>query len=95
MLRVGALTRHRHLEVSEVARLAQPLLSRAAAEIGHLAIRNRGTIGGSLVHADPAAEWPLVAVTLDAQLILRSEKDFSNFCCAELLSRAAHYCDRR
>src|SRR6267143_1507834 len=42
MLRVGALTRHRHLEVSEEARLAQPLLSRAAAEIGHLAIRNRG-----------------------------------------------------
>jgi CO/xanthine dehydrogenase FAD-binding subunit len=75
MLRVGALTRHRHLEVSEMARLAQPLLSRAAAEIGHLAIRNRGTIGGSLVHADPAAEWPLVAVTLDAQLILRSEKN--------------------
>jgi aerobic carbon-monoxide dehydrogenase medium subunit len=55
MLRVGALTRHRHLEVSQAARLAQPLLSRAAAEIGHLAIRNRGTIGGSLVHADPAA----------------------------------------
>jgi len=79
MLRVGALTRHRHLEVSETARLAQPLLSRAAAEIGHLAIRNRGTIGGSLVHADPAAEWPLVAVTLDAQLILRSEKNSRTF----------------
>jgi len=79
MLRVGALTRHRHLEVSEAARLAQPLLSRAAAEIGHLAIRNRGTIGGSLVHADPAAEWPLVAVTLDAQLILRSEKNSRTF----------------
>lgn len=74
-LRVGALTRHRHLEVAETARLAQPLISRAAAEIGHLAIRNRGTIGGSLVHADPAAEWPLIAVTLDAQLILRSEKN--------------------
>ena len=79
VLRVGALTRHRHLEVSEAARLAQPLLSRAAAEIGHLAIRNRGTIGGSLVHADPAAEWPLVAVTLDAQLILRSEKNSRTF----------------
>jgi len=79
VLRVGALTRHRHLEISEVARLAQPLLSRAAAEIGHLAIRNRGTIGGSLVHADPAAEWPLVAVTLDAQLILRSEKNSRTF----------------
>src|SRR3989441_6349076 len=72
-LRVGALTRHRQLEVSDEARAAQPLLSRAAAEVGHLAIRNRGTIGGSLVHADPAAEWPLVAVTLDAQLVLRSQ----------------------
>jgi CO/xanthine dehydrogenase FAD-binding subunit len=70
---IGALTRHRQLEVSEEARAAQPLLSRAASEVGHLAIRNRGTIGGSLVHADPAAEWPLVAVTLDAQLVLRSQ----------------------
>ena len=72
-LRVGALTRHRQLEVSDEARAAQPLLSRVAAEVGHLAIRNRGTIGGSLVHADPAAEWPLVAVALDAQLVLRSQ----------------------
>jgi CO/xanthine dehydrogenase FAD-binding subunit len=72
-LHVGALTRHRQLEVSEEARTALPLLARAAAEVGHLAIRNRGTIGGSLVHADPAAEWPLVAVVLDAQLVLRSQ----------------------
>jgi carbon-monoxide dehydrogenase medium subunit len=48
------------------------MLARVAAEIGHLAIRNRGTIGGSIAHADPAAEWPLVAVTLDARLSLRS-----------------------
>jgi CO/xanthine dehydrogenase FAD-binding subunit len=74
-LRVGALTRHHTLEVSDVVRAAQPLLARAAAEVGHLAIRNRGTIGGSLVHADPAAEWPLAAVTLDAQLLLRSQAD--------------------
>ena len=73
-LRVGALTRHRQLEVSDPARSALPLLSRAAAEIGHLAIRNRGTIGGSLAHADPAAEWPLMAVTLDAQIVLRSRR---------------------
>ncbi len=74
-LRVGALTRHHTLEVSDVVRAAQPLLARVAAEVGHLAIRNRGTIGGSLVHADPAAEWPLAAVTLDAQLLLRSQAD--------------------
>lgn len=74
-LRVGALTRHHTLEISDTVRAAQPLLSRAAAEVGHLAIRNRGTIGGSLVHADPAAEWPLAAVTLDARLLLRSHTD--------------------
>ena len=73
ILRVGALTRHHTLETSDAVRATQPLLSRAAAEVGHLAIRNRGTIGGSLVHADPAAEWPLAAVTLDAQLLLRSQ----------------------
>src|SRR5262249_9438719 len=53
-LHVGALTRHRQLEISPEVRATLPLLSRAAAEVGHLAIRNRGTIGGSLVHADPA-----------------------------------------
>src|SRR2546423_9775221 len=71
-LQVGAMTRHRQMEVSPAVLEAEPLLSRVAREIGHLAIRNRGTIGGSLAHADPAAEWPLVAVTLDARLTLRS-----------------------
>lgn len=52
-LRVGALTRHRTLEVSDTVRAVQPLMVRAAAEVGHLAIRNRGTIGGSLVHTRP------------------------------------------
>jgi aerobic carbon-monoxide dehydrogenase medium subunit len=71
-LRIGAMTRHRAIEQSKEAAAAEPLLGRAAREIGHLAIRNRGTIGGSLAHADPAAEWPLVAVALDARLTLRS-----------------------
>ncbi len=70
--RIGALTRHRTLETSPAIRAALPILARAAAEIGHLAIRNRGTIGGSLVHADPAAEWPLLAILLDAKLVARS-----------------------
>jgi carbon-monoxide dehydrogenase medium subunit len=73
-LRTGAMTRHRDLELSAEVRLAEPLLARVAREIGHLAVRNRGTIGGSLAHADPAAEWPLVAVALDARLTLRSSK---------------------
>ena len=72
---IGAMTRHRQIEVSDEVKAAQPLLARAATEVGHLAIRNRGTIGGSLVHADPAAEWPLVAVMLDAQLVVRSHEN--------------------
>ncbi|MBM4257641.1 MAG: xanthine dehydrogenase family protein subunit M [Deltaproteobacteria bacterium] len=73
ILRVGALTRHRQLEASPEMQKSLPLVARAAGEVGHLAIRNRGTIGGSLVHADPAAEWPLVAVTLNAEFLLRSQ----------------------
>ncbi len=71
-LRIGAMTRHREIENSRDAAETEPMIPRAAREIGHLAIRNRGTIGGSIVHADPSAEWPLLAVTLDAQLQLRS-----------------------
>jgi CO/xanthine dehydrogenase FAD-binding subunit len=73
-LRIGAMTRHRTIETSPLAAAADPLLCRAAREIGHLAIRNRGTIGGSLAHADPAAEWPLVAAALGARITLRSAK---------------------
>lgn len=71
-LRIGALTRHREVELSPEVAALEPMLTRAAREIGHLAIRNRGTIGGSTAHADPSAEWPLLAVALDAQLDLRS-----------------------
>lgn len=71
-LHIGAMTRHRALEFSREALEAEPLLARVACEIGPLAIRNRGTIGGSIAHAHPAAEWPLLAVTLDAHLTLRS-----------------------
>ena len=68
---VGALVRHADLER---AALPQPwrALSQAARSIGHLPIRIRGTFGGSLAHADPAAELPVVATALDAQLALAS-----------------------
>lgn len=72
MVRVGALTRHRVLERDEVIGDAAPLLARAAPYIGHFQIRNRGTLGGSLAHADPAAELPAVAVALDADIEVRS-----------------------
>ncbi len=71
-LRIGALVTHAEIEASAlVARLA-PLLAQAAPHIAHRAIRNRGTLGGSLVYADPAAEWPACARALDATLVLAS-----------------------
>jgi carbon-monoxide dehydrogenase medium subunit len=66
-LTVGATTRQATIERSELAQ-AVPLLARAAPLIGHFQIRNRGTVGGSLAHADPAAELPAVALALDAHL---------------------------
>jgi aerobic carbon-monoxide dehydrogenase medium subunit len=71
-VRAGAMTRHRDLERDEVIGAAAPLLARAAPFIGHFQIRNRGTLGGSLAHADPAAELPAVVVALDAEIEVRS-----------------------
>jgi carbon-monoxide dehydrogenase medium subunit len=70
-VRIGALTRHRVFETPVVDGPLGPLLSRIAHHIGHLPIRVRGTFGGSLAHADPAAEWCLVAATLDAEIVAR------------------------
>jgi carbon-monoxide dehydrogenase medium subunit len=73
-VRLGALTRHRDLLSSAIVRAHLPLLAEAAPHIGHIAIRNRGTIGGSLAYADPAAELPACAVALGATLVLGSAK---------------------
>ena len=67
-LRIGALTRHHTLETSDLVRERFPVLHAAMAHVAHLAIRNRGTIGGSLCHGDPAAELPGLALLLNAQL---------------------------
>ena len=71
-IRVGALTRHHQLETSPVIARHLPILSCAMTHVAHLAIRNRGTIGGSLSHADPAAELPMMALLLDAELHVAS-----------------------
>lgn len=71
MLRIGAMTRQRAVERSAVVRERCPLLAEAMPQIGHVQIRNRGTIGGSLVHADPAAELPAVVAALGGDLIVR------------------------
>lgn len=67
-LRIGALTRHHTLETSPMVRERFPLLGAAVKHVAHLAIRNRGTIGGSLSHGDPAAELPMLALLLDANI---------------------------
>jgi carbon-monoxide dehydrogenase medium subunit len=72
VVRVGALTRHRELLRSDLVLRHLPLLAKAAPHIGHIAIRNRGTLGGSLAYADPAAELPACAVALSATLVLAS-----------------------
>jgi carbon-monoxide dehydrogenase medium subunit len=68
---IGATTREYVAEESEVVADAVPLLAAALPLIGHEAIRSRGTIGGSLAHADPAAELPAVARALDAEFVVR------------------------
>ena len=70
---VGAMTREYVTEESAVVADAVPLLAAALPLIGHEAIRSRGTIGGSLAHADPAAELPAVAVALGAEFVVRSQ----------------------
>ncbi len=72
-LRIGAMTRQRALEKSPLIAQYAPLLHATMPYIAHTQIRNRGTLGGSLAHADPAAELPAVAVALDAQFKVRSE----------------------
>jgi len=67
-LRVGALTRHHTLETAPLVAERFPLIAAAMAHVAHLAVRNRGSIGGSLSHADPAAELPMLAVLLDAEI---------------------------
>lgn len=71
---IGALTRHCEIETSPLVARHAPLLALAAPHIGHQAIRNRGTLGGSIAHADPSAEWPACVVALDATIVLSSRR---------------------
>ena len=73
-LRIGALTRHRTLETSPLVARHFPVVAEGMRHVAHLAIRNRGTIGGSLSHADPAAELPMLAMLLDAELKIVSSR---------------------
>ena len=71
-LRIGALTSHAEVEESALVAKHAPLLTQAAPHIAHRAIRNRGTFGGALAYADPAAEWPACVLALGGTLLLAS-----------------------
>ena len=71
-LGIGAMTRTRALERSLLVAARCPLISQAVSLVGHPQIRNRGTFGGSLAHADPAAELPTVVVALEATMVARA-----------------------
>lgn len=73
-IKIGALTRHHVLETSSEVKKLFPVLHAAMKYVAHLAIRNRGTIGGSITHADPAAELPLIMKLLDAQMTVVSTR---------------------
>lgn len=73
-LRIGALTRHVDIEDSALVAQHAPLLAQAAPHIAHRAIRNRGTFGGALAYADPAAEWPACVLALGGTLVLASAR---------------------
>jgi carbon-monoxide dehydrogenase medium subunit len=74
-LRLGAMTRQRSVERSTIVSDMAPLLAEAMPYVAHPQIRNRGTIGGSMVHADPASELPVIAVATGARFYVRSQNE--------------------
>lgn len=71
---IGAMTTHANLAASEVLRRHSPLLAQTAEHVGDVQVRNRGTLGGSLAHADPAADYPATVLALDAELVATSRQ---------------------
>lgn len=74
VIRIGATTTHYEVESSALLRASCPLLAEAASFIGDIQVRNRGTIGGSVAHADPAADYPASLLALEARVILVNSK---------------------
>ncbi|MGH9219832.1 MAG: FAD binding domain-containing protein [Vicinamibacterales bacterium] len=72
-IEIGATTTHHEIASSKVLRDKCPMIAEAAAEIGDAQVRNRGTIGGSIAHADPAADMPAVMVAADAEIEIRGQ----------------------
>jgi len=73
-VRIGAMTTHFQIETSDLLRRVCPLLPETATNLGDMQVRNKGTIGGSLAHSDPAADWPAAVLAVDAELVLANPK---------------------
>ncbi len=73
-IRIGAMTTHYQIESSDLLRRVCPLLPETAVNLGDLQVRNKGTLGGSLAHADPAADWPAAILALDSELAVKGSK---------------------
>src|SRR5437016_4124778 len=73
-VRIGSMTTHYQIESSDLLRRICPLLPETAKHLGDVQVRNKGTIGGSLAHADPAADWPAAAIALDAEIVVAGPK---------------------
>lgn len=74
IIKIGAMTTHYQVETSDLLKEKAPLVPEAAAVIGDVQVRNWGTLGGSLVHADPSSDMPSVMLALDAEMVLTSTK---------------------
>jgi len=72
-IRIGAMTTHYQIESSDLLKNVCPLLPECASHIGDMQVRNKGTIGGSLAHSDPAGDWPAAILALDAELVAVSK----------------------
>src|SRR5215469_11170503 len=73
-VRIGAMTTHFQIETSDLLRRVCPLLPETATNLGDMQVRNKGTIGGSLAHSDPAADWPAAVLALDAEIVAAGAK---------------------
>jgi len=68
-IRIGAMTTHFQIETSDLLRRVCPLLPETATNLGDMQVRNKGTMGGSIAHADPAADWPAAVIALNAEMV--------------------------
>jgi aerobic carbon-monoxide dehydrogenase medium subunit len=73
-IRIGATTTHFQIETSDLLRRACPLFPETATHLGDMQVRNKGTIGGSLAHSDPAADWPAAVIAVSAEMVVAGAK---------------------